>query len=141
MNNKLMFSKNSDEWSTPQDYFNGLNEIYHFDLDPCCTHENKKCPRYFTAEVDGLAQSWQGHKVFVNPPYSKIGAWVKKCSDERIGANIIALLIPARTDTRYFHEYIYKMPGVTIDFIKGRLKFGGNKNAAPFPSMLVIFKA
>lgn len=134
-----MFSSKSDEWSTPQDFYDKLNNEFHFTLDPCATNENHKSEKYYTLSDDGLNQDWRGETVFVNPPYSKIKDWVKKCYEEGLKANtMVVMLIPARTDTKYFHEYIYHQ--AEIRFIKGRLKFGGCKNAAPFPSMIVIFR-
>lgn len=139
MNNDLMFSSKSDEWSTPQDFFNKLNAEFHFTLDPCCSIENHKCEKYFTQSDDGLLQDWEGETVFVNPPYSNIAAWVEKAWKEGRKENTtVVLLIPARTDTRYFHNYIYNKS--EIRFVKGRLKFGNSKNAAPFPSMVVIYR-
>ena len=137
MNTKLMFSSQTDQWATPQDFFDELNEEFRFTLDPCADETNHKCKKYFTKETDGLKQSWEGERVFCNPPYGKeIKRWVKKAAESN--AEIVVMLIPARTDTSYFHEYIYKK--AEIRFIKGRLKFGESKNSAPFPSMLVIFK-
>jgi len=132
------FSSKTDNWETPQDLFDKLNEKYHFNLDPCATKENAKCKRYFTKEEDGLKQSWKGRAVFMNPPYGKeIGKWVQKAnySATEDGTFVVALL-PARTDTKWFHDYCKDRE---IEFIKGRLKFGGHKNPAPFPSMIVLF--
>jgi site-specific DNA-methyltransferase (adenine-specific) len=134
MINKGMMTSNTPEWSTPQDLFNELNEEFHFTLDPCATKENAKCPKFYTQEDDGLSKDWSGEVVFMNPPYGReIGKWVEKIS---IGGGVA--LLPARTDTRWFHDYIYGK--ADIKFIKGRLKFGGSKNSAPFPSMIVRFK-
>ena len=138
--NSGMFSSKTDLWSTPMDFFNKLNEKYRFTLDPCANEENHKCDKYYTLKDDGLSQSWAGERVFCNPPYgSAISHWVKKCHDEnKNNGTFIVLLIPSRTDTRYFHDYIYHQ--YEIEFIKGRLKFGNSKGSAPFPSMIVIFK-
>ena len=135
-----MFSSKTDQWATPQDFFDKLNEEFHFTLDPCADELNHKCDTYFTVDDDGLKQDWSGNTVFCNPPYGlAIKDWVKKCSDESKKENtIVVMLIPARTDTKYFHEYIYNKS--EIRFIKGRLKFGDSKNAAPFPSMVVVFR-
>lgn len=139
MINKGLFTSNTPEWATPQDFFNKLNEEFHFTLDPCSNDSNHKCDKYFTEEQDGLIQSWDNEIVFCNPPYGKVlKDWVRKASEAEGG--VVVMLIPARTDTRYFHEYIYQKPNVEIRFIKGRLKFGGSKNSAPFPSMVVIFR-
>lgn len=136
MVSKALFSSASDEWSTPQDFFDKLNEEFCFDLDPCASDENHKCAVYHTEAENGLEQSWAGNRVFCNPPYSNIGEWVAKAARERA---LTVMLIPARTDTRWFHAHIYQKPNVEIRFIKGRLKFGNSKNSAPFPSMIVIF--
>ena len=140
MNTKVMFSSETNIWSTPQDFFNKLNDEFHFTLDPCANKDNAKCNKYFTEEQNGLVQDWNGETVFCNPPYGKqLYNWVKKCYDESRSRNTtVVMLIPVRTDTRYFHEFIYHKAR-DIRFIKGRLKFGGSKNSAPFPSMVVIF--
>ena len=139
MINKALFSSNSDEWATPQNIFDSLDAEFNFNLDPCATTENHKCTNYFTIDMDGLKQKWAGYRVFCNPPYSNISAWVEKAFRETRNDNtLVVLLIPARTDTKYFHDFIYQR--AEIRFIKGRLKFGESKNSAPFPSMLVIFR-
>ena len=137
---KAAMTSNRDDWETPQALFDALNEIYHFTLDPCSTHDNAKCAKHYTAEEDGLSQSWEGETVFCNPPYGRdIGKWVKKCANESEHAKIV-MLIPARTDTAYFHDYIYHK--ANVEFLRGRLKFemGGLASCpAPFPSMLVTW--
>lgn len=142
----ILFSSKSNEWETPQDLFNKLNNFYHFTLDPCCTHENAKCLKHYTQEDNGLIQSWQGEIVFCNPPYGRdIGKWVKKAYDEAMKGAKIVMLIPARVDTSWFHDYIYRKEHqhITYQFIRGRLKFNNpayHKPApATFPSMLVYF--
>ena len=135
----IHFSSQTNEWATPQEFYNKLDEEFHFTLDPCATKENAKVWFYYTKEQNGLIQDWNDHTVFCNPPYGReIGNWVKKASESKGG--VVVMLIPARTDTKYFHDYIYNKQNVEIRFIKGRLKFGDSKNAAPFPSMVVIFK-
>lgn len=137
MNTDVMFSSKTDQWSTPKDFFKTLNDEFDFTLDPCADELNHKCEKYYTKEQNGLIQSWKGERVFCNPPYgSTLKDWVKKCAES--DAELVVMLIPARTDTKYFHEYIYNKS--EIRFIKGRLKFGNSKNSAPFPSMLVIFR-
>ena len=151
MNTELMFSSISNEWETPKDLFDKLNEEFHFTLDPCSTLENKKCDNFFTIEQDGLSQDWTGYNVFINPPYGReIGKWVKKCYDESKKGTLCVMLIPARTDTIWFHNYI--LDKAEIRFLKGRLKFinrllpsyreDGNFKAssAPFPSMIVVYQ-
>ena len=133
-----VFSSTTDLWATPQDFFDELNEEFEFTLDPCATPDNAKCAKFFTKERDGLKQDWSGERVFCNPPYGRaIGAWVKKCHDEAQKGTLVVMLIPARTDTSYFHDYIYHK--AEIRFIRGRLKFGGASQGAPFPSMVVIY--
>jgi DNA N-6-adenine-methyltransferase (Dam). len=140
MNNDLMFSSKKDNWETPRDFYNKLNQEFNFMLDPCADESNHKCDKYFTKEQDGLSQSWGGNIVFCNPPYGReIGNWVEKARAEAEKAGtMIVMLLPARTDTRWFHDHIYGR--VEIRFVKGRLKFGDSKNSAPFPSMVVIFR-
>ena len=127
------FSSKTDDWATPDGF---ADKYGKFDLDPCASAENAKAPRYFTREQDGIAQEWTG-RVWMNPPYGReIGKWVKNAAE--CGCEVVCLL-PAHTDTRWFHDYC--LPYGKIEFLKGRLKFGGSKNAAPFPSMVVIFNA
>ena len=136
----VLFSSKNDVWATPQAFFDTLNEEFQFTLDPCALPDNAKCSMFFTPQEDGLIQDWGGYTVFVNPPYDrKIAAWVEKCFHEAKKENTkVVLLIPARTDTAYFHQFIYKK-AKEIRFVKGRLKFGDAQNSAPFPSMVVIF--
>lgn len=143
MNSALLSSKNMN-WCTPREFFDELNKEFRFVLDAAATDKSAKCPRYFTPETDGLSQSWDcGGAVFCNPPYGReIGKWVQKAYREAMcGGEPIVLLIPARTDTSYFHDYIYGK--AEIRFVRGRLRFtdeGGNKsNSAPFPSMVVVY--
>lgn len=135
----VMYSSKSDEWTTPQEFYDELNKEFNFTLDPCATDSNHKCENYYTKESNGLLQNWGGNRVFCNPPYSKIADWVAKAFYETRNDNtVVVLLIPSRTDTRYFHNYIKDR--AEIRFVKGRLKFGSGKNSAPFPSMVVIFR-
>ena len=144
MNTKLMFSSATDLWSTPQDFFEGLTKEFNFTLDVCASSENAKCPIYYTEICDGLIQDWHrdahGGVCWMNPPYGKyIKQWVKKAYETcRTGTTVVCLL-PARTDTAWFQDYC--LPFGEIRFIRGRLKFGGQKNSAPFPSVIIIFRA
>lgn len=142
MNTEVMFSSMTDQWATPQHFFDELNKEFGFTLDPCADEFNHKCDLWFDKQINGLKQSWGGQRVFCNPPYGrKISKWVEKCFVESQKENTLCvMLIPARTDTKWFHDYIYNKPNVEIRFIKGRLKFGDSKNSAPFPSMVVVFK-
>lgn len=135
-----MFSSATDEWATPQGFFDELNEEFRFTLDPAASEENHKCEMFFTKEQNGLDRSWGGYTVFCNPPYGRdIGKWVQKAWEEHEkNGNTIVMLLPARTDTRWFHEFIYGK--AEVRFVRGRLKFGNATNSAPFPSMIVIFR-
>lgn len=141
MNTNVMFSSTTDLWATPRDFFDKLNAEFNFTLDPCATAENAKCEKFYTVVENGLKQNWEGETVFCNPPYGKaIKEWVKKCYTESQKPNtIVVALIPARTDTQYFHDFIYHK-AKEIRFIKGRLKFGNAQNNAPFPNMVVVWK-
>ena len=135
-----MMTSLTDEWATPKELFKQLNAEFSFTLDPCCTVENAKCDKYYTKEDDGLSKSWSNEVVFMNPPYGReIGKWVKKGFEEWDKENTtVVMLLPARTDTRWFHDYIYNK--AEVRFIKGRLKFNDCPNPAPFPSMIVVYK-
>ena len=127
------------EWETPQDMFDGLNVEFQFTLDVCATYENSKCERYFTKEIDGLKQSWQGI-CWMNPPYGlAIKQWIKKAYNESLKDATVVCLLPVRSDTGWFHDYAMKGE---IRFLRGRLKFGKNgKQSSTFPSMIVVFQA
>ncbi len=163
-----LFSHKSDEWETPDDLYQKLDSEFNFTLDPCATELNKKCEKFYTPEQNGLLQSWEGETVFINPPFSKIKRWVEKAYVEsKIFGVTCVMLLPARTDTWWFHTYIYDVPDVEIRFIRRRLKFKGVtktvvdfnfdvldehgeptaeykevpiNDSAPFPSMIVIFR-
>lgn len=126
MNMKVHFSSANDYWRTPEDVYNALNDEFHFNFDPCPVNPS----------FDGLATTW-GTRNFVNPPYSKLAAWLRKGYEEAILGKVVVFLIPSRTDTKAWHEYAMKAD--EIRFIKGRLKFQGAKYSAPFPSAVVIF--
>lgn len=117
---EVHYSSKTDDWATPQDLFDSLNRTFNFDLDPCASVENAKCGNFHTLVQDGLEQEWRG-KVFMNPPYGRgIGAWIKKAYEHD---DLVVCLLPARTDTKWWHDYCIKAD--TIIFMKGRLKFGG----------------
>lgn len=137
MNTDVMFSSKTDLWETPQEFFDSLNNEFDFDLDVCAMPKNAKCKRYYTPEEDGLVQPWEG-VCWCNPPYGReIGKWVRKALISSFLGATVVLLLPARTDTRWFHDYI--LHHGEVRFLRGRLKFGGG-NSAPFPSMVVIFR-
>ncbi len=134
------FSSKTNEWSTPQSFFDELDKEFNFTLDPCATHDNAKCDKYYTIEDDGLLQDWSKDIVFMNPPYGReIKHWVQKAYEESLKGATVVCLIPARTDTTYWHSYIFDKAD-DIRFIKGRLKFGDGKNSAPFPSAVIVYK-
>ena len=141
--NEVLFSSKRMDWETPQKFFDQLNAKYHFVLDAAAEDHNAKCRRYFTPEQNGLSQSWDvGGAVWCNPPYGRsTGKWVKKAWQEAQKGVTIVMLIPARPDVSYFHDWIWGKAEVI--FLRGRLKFELNgipaKNAAAFPSMLVIY--
>lgn len=138
MKTDVMFSSQTDLWETPQKLFDELNAEFHFDLDVCATHQNAKCEKYFTKEQDGLKQNWRGSTCWMNPPYGRtIAAWVRKAYESAKNGVTVVCLLPARTDTAWWHDYCMKGE---IRFIRGRLNFNGSKNHAPFPSAIVIFK-
>lgn len=143
--NDVHFMSNKNDWETPQELFDKLHEEFHFTLDAAASDHNHKLPRYYTEQTDGLKQDWGGERVFCNPPYGtkETGLWTEKCWKEAQKPNtLVVLLIPARTDRKSFHDFIYNKPGVTIRFLKGRLCFedrGQKMGTAPFPSMLCIF--
>lgn len=135
--NAAMYSSASCDWETPQDFFDRINAEFQFTLDVCATTENAKCERFYSPDEDGLRQRWVGI-VWMNPPYGReIGRWVEKAYAEAQNGAAVVCLLPARTDTRWFHDYCKRGE---IRFVRGRLKFGGSTNNAPFPSMIVIFR-
>lgn len=137
MNTDVMFSSKTEMWATPQDFFDKLNDEFHFTLDSAAIQENAKCDRFFTPEDDGLSQMWDG-VVWCNPPYCRqTGKWVKKAYEESKKGTTVVMLLPCRPDVSWFHDYI--LGKAEIRFIRGRLKFGGSSNSAPFPSMVVVF--
>lgn len=140
MKNETIFSSRSDDWATPAATFNALDAEFHFNLDPCADDQNHKCELYFTKEIDGLSQNWGGYRVFCNPPYGReITKWVRKAYEEAHKENtLVVMLIPARTDTKWFHDYVYNR--AEIRFVKGRLTFGSATEHAPFPSLVVIYR-
>ena len=145
------FSRKTDEWGTPQELYDALDAEFHFQCDVASTKENKKCDAYYDMEMDALKNPWMNSN-FCNPPYSKVREFTAKAVEEqRLGMTTV-MLIPARTDTRFFHDHIYNKPDVNVRFVKGRIKFlhpdgkllrgskmNGSNNAAPFPSMIVVF--
>jgi site-specific DNA-methyltransferase (adenine-specific) len=155
MNTAVMFGKATDEWETPREVFDALDEEFGFVTDVAASKENAKCSRWFGPGRgfpfdDALQVSWShgsGRPVWMNPPYSRVREFMSKASWEaRHNGPIVVALVPARTDTRWWHEHVYDAaknrwrPGVEVRFIKGRLKFGNSNNSAPFPSVVIVFR-
>ena len=136
--NRGMFTSVTDEWETPLEFFDVVNAVYHFDLDVCATHVNAKCRQYFTKEENGLTQKWSG-VCWMNPPYGReISLWVRKAYESSLDAGtVVVCLLPARTDTKWWHDYVIAHTE-RIRFIRGRLRFSG-RGPAPFPSALAVF--
>ena len=149
MNTALMFSSKSDEWETPPDVYDRLHDEFDFEVDLAASTDNHKCDHWWAKDDDALVQTWHDgfSRGWLNPPYSRglCAKFIAKAAAERLQGFLTVMLLPARTDTKAFHAYIYdaktwqSKPGVEIRFLPGRLKFGGSTNAAPFPSMVVVF--
>ena len=137
---KVLFSSKSDEWETPPTIFNKISETFTFDIDVCASAENRKAENFYSRDDDGLSISWpQNSTCWMNPPYSQIKHWVEKAKLESLNGSTTVALLPSRTDTIWFHKYIYSNQNVDVHFLKGRLKFQGAEHSAPFPSMVCIF--
>ena len=132
------FSSKTEMWETPQDFFDRYNDVFGFDIDVCAIQENAKCAAFFSPETDGLNQDWKNHTCWMNPPYGReIKKWMRKAYESSLCGATVVCLVPARTDTFWWHEYAMKGE---IKFIRGRLRFGGSKDNAPFPSAVVVFR-
>ena len=157
MVNKVVWSSNKEDWGTPKDLFKRLNDKYCFDLDPAASHINHLTSEYCTVEgrflqryaadhrgirisdEDGLTTSWQGRHVFLNPPYGRgIGAWVQKAAEESQGSALVVALLPVRTGTRWWREWV--VPYADIEYLPGRLRFEGSDNSAPFDSCIARYR-
>ncbi len=136
---KAMVSSKSNEWATPQSFFDELNKRFKFTLDPCSTNENHKCNKFYTVKEDGLSKDWSNEIVFMNPPYGgHTRDWIEKAYLESLKGAVVVCLIVSSTDRSYWHDFIFPRAS-EIRFIRGRLKFGGVKNTAPFASAIVVF--
>lgn len=142
------FSSKRGAWETPQDLFDSLNEEFGFELDVCATKKNAKCNKFFDRKKNGLKQDWSGHRCWMNPPYGRdIGKWISKAAKASAepSSAMVVCLVPARTDTAWWHDNIWDhkehrpYDGVEVRLLRGRLRFKGAKNGAPFPSAIVIF--
>lgn len=154
MNRAALFSRASDEWATPHNLYASLDAEFHFSLDAAATASNTKCARWYGpggVSEDALSLAWTNDAgrpcaVWLNPPYSRAREFMARAAHEAIvtGSTIVCL-VPSRTDTRWWHDYVWDAakhrtrPGVSIRFIRGRLIFGGASAGAPFPSVIVVF--
>lgn len=131
------FSSKTDLWATPMDFFCKYDDLYGFELDVCADDDNAKCKKYFTKRDDGLSKEWSG-VCWMNPPYGReIGLWMRKAYESSLCGATVVCLVPARTDTAWWHDYAMRGE---IEFIRGRLKFGNATNSAPFPSAVVVYR-
>lgn len=138
MNTDLMFSSATDRWATPPEFFAEWDALFHFTLDVCADADNAKCKRYFDVHANGLTQDWSLDVCWMNPPYGReIRRWIKKAYEESLNGATVVCLLPARTDTAWWHDYV--LPFAKVTFIRGRLRFGGAINSAPFPSAVAVF--
>lgn len=136
---RVLFSSRSDDWATPPDVYATLNAEFLFTLDPCASDENHKCEQYFTVADDGLSKEWAPHRVFMNPPYGRtVGLWMEKALSESRRGALVVCLVPSRTDTAWWHDYVQGKGEVR--FYRGRLRFGDGRCSAPFPSALVVYR-
>lgn len=136
-----LFSSAKQNWETPQWLFDELNEEFGFELDAAADESNCKCPHFLSEGDDALCFSWADlvSSVWLNPPYGRgAGEWVRKAHEESQRGATVVCLLPARTDTAWFHDHVYGR--ADIRFLRGRLKFVGATSPAPFPSMIVVFR-
>ena len=154
MTDPVLFSRTSDEWTTPRDLYDALDAEFSFSLDAAATADNACCPAFVTQAEDALQARWRRVPpqrirppvVWLNPPYSKVRLFIQKAQAEAADGCTVVCLVPSRTDTRWFHDYVWDAathafrPQVEVRFFRGRLKFGDGTGSAPFPSMLVIFR-
>ena len=152
MNTAVMFSKASDAWRTPRDLFESLDAEFGFDVDVAATADNCWKENYLGPDcgrpdrTDALATAWavMGPVCWMNPPYSQCRDFMRKAAAEAQRGATVVCLVPSRTDTRWWHAYVWSdnapRPGVEVRFLRGRLKFGDSENSAPFPSVVVIFR-
>jgi phage N-6-adenine-methyltransferase len=136
---RALYSSRSEEWPTPRQLFSELDREFRFTLDPCATRENAKCKTYLTKREDGLLRDWGKHRVFCNPPYGRaMWSWARKCFESSRSGALVVLLAHARTDTRWFHDWVYGKSD-ELRFVRGRLKFGDAMQSAPFPSLIAVY--
>lgn len=135
---KVHYSSKTDEWETPIDLFEDLDKEFGFTLDVCAIPHNTKCNKFYSPDDDGLTQNWSG-VCWMNPPYGRsIDKWMSKAVDSAKAGATVVCLVPARTDTAWWHDYATQAQ--EIRFVRGRLRFGGGDANAPFPSAIVVFR-
>lgn len=137
------FESTKQDWETPAELFKGLDDEFHFTLDAAASAKNTKVPRaYFSKSRDGLRQDWGQHLVWINPPYGDrgrpISAWVRKAYEASLSGATVVLLIPARTNTNWFHSFC--LAKAEVRFLRGRPKFSGTKHGLPQPLCLIVFR-
>ena len=139
MNTRRCFSNTRTDWATPQFWFDYLNLEFKFTLDPCCYHQTAKCKKHYTLAEDGLSQSWENERVFMDPPYGRsLRTWMKKAYTEaRDNGALVVCFVPARVDTQWWHDFAAKGE---VRFPKSRVRFEGATSGAPFPQAFIIFR-
>lgn len=149
MNTALMFSRKTDEWSTPRAFFQMLDAEFHFTVDAAASAENHLCPVWYGGVLDALSlNSWATvpSAIWLNPPYSGCREFLAKAAAEASKGHTVVCLVPSRTDTQWWHLHVWDVEkhqpreGVEVRFVKGRLKFGGCSDPAPFPSVVIVFR-
>ncbi len=139
MISEALYSSANPVWATPPKLFAALDREFRFELDAAASAENTKCPRFYSRYDDGLSQPWAPSRTWCNPPYGRaVGAWVAKAHVESDLGALVVMLLPARTDTRWFHEHVIRR--AEVRFLPGRVRFVGAKAGAPFPSIVVVFR-
>lgn len=149
--NRVLLSRQSDEWATPESVFGPLHEEFAFGLDVAATEDNAKVPEFFNSAHDALQCDWrdaggQGRTCWMNPPYSRCREFMGKAAAEASRGCTVVALVPARTDTRWWHDCVWDVsrheprPGVEVRFVRGRIRFVGASAGAPFPSAVIVFR-
>lgn len=137
--NNGRYNGNGRHWATPPEIFDPLNDEFQFTLDPCATSASAKCQRFFTEEHDGLAQTWGGERVFMNPPYgAEIYPWIKKAREEADAGALVVGLVPASTDLSWWHDHI--VDRAEVRYIRGRVRYltGGPYRASGFFASVIV---
>ncbi len=134
---RTKFQSLKQDWETPENIFVPLNDEFQFNLDVCANEKNHKCHVYFSEQNNGLEKFWGDNICWMNPPFGKQGKWVKKAYEESLRGATVVCLLPARTNTNWWHDYCMRGK---IRFIRGRPKFVGAKHGLPQPLAIVIFR-